>query len=138
MCSRFYWPNGVYPHPNDCSMFISCSNNITAELDCPNGTVFNPIKRQCDNPLNVPMCLPQGIGKSEFHWFYENIKHIRDRSNIGLHHFWRFLTPSPPILHLTYTRPTPPPCKLTLKLYSLYTCIYIRYRKKTKKNKKQI
>ena len=41
----------------------------------------------------------------------------RDRSNISLHQFWRFLT-CPPFLHITYTRP-PPPCKLTLKPFSL-------------------
>lgn len=60
VCKEFSWPTGVYPHPSDCAQFIQCSNGITAELDCPNGTVFNPVTRVCDDVANVPVC--QGTG----------------------------------------------------------------------------
>jgi len=56
VCAKFSWPTGVYPHPTDCTQFIQCSNGITNEIDCPNGTLFNPILRVCDNPVNVPIC----------------------------------------------------------------------------------
>merc|ERR1712121_214486 len=56
ICQQLLWPNGLYPHPDNCDHFIQCSNNITSQLACPITTWFNPITRRCDAPANVPQC----------------------------------------------------------------------------------
>lgn len=45
--------DGLYPHPNDCRKYLSCSNRMTSILDCSMGTAFNRAKRACDWSQNV-------------------------------------------------------------------------------------
>ena len=45
--------NGVYGHPRVCEKFISCSNNMIYEMDCPANLQFNRDTKNCDWPRNV-------------------------------------------------------------------------------------
>ena len=45
--------DGKYPIPRICTGFVSCSGGVTRHEMCPNGTLFNPVKRICDLPHNV-------------------------------------------------------------------------------------
>lgn len=49
-------PNGLFPDPCDCAKFYQCANDVAYPNTCPPGLVFNPIKGQCDYPINVPGC----------------------------------------------------------------------------------
>ncbi|KAL9980126.1 hypothetical protein ACROYT_G008671 [Oculina patagonica] len=50
-CGRM--KDGNYPIPRICTGFVSCSGGVTRHEMCPNGTLFNPVKRFCDLPQNV-------------------------------------------------------------------------------------
>lgn len=41
-------PDGDYSHPSDQTKFIKCAHGIEYIFNCPNGLVFNFLKRQCD------------------------------------------------------------------------------------------
>ena len=45
--------NGLYPHPNDCTKWIHCSNDIPYVKDCPADLHFNPILLVCDWPKDA-------------------------------------------------------------------------------------
>ncbi|XP_076065205.1 protein obstructor-E-like [Oratosquilla oratoria] len=46
-----------YPKDNDCRYFYVCFQGRHPRISgCPQGTVFNPGKLSCDDPLNVPGC----------------------------------------------------------------------------------
>lgn len=40
--------NGLFPHPYDCTKFISCFNGNGREMICPRGSYFNPKYKACD------------------------------------------------------------------------------------------
>lgn len=44
---------GIFPHPDDCSKFIKCSNGEPSTFQCGNGTVYNPNREYCDWKRNV-------------------------------------------------------------------------------------
>ena len=46
-------PDGVYPHPDNCRMFIECIGGYGLEESCPTGLLFNPDTIVCDDPRNV-------------------------------------------------------------------------------------
>jgi hypothetical protein len=46
-------PNGVYPHPNDCSLFVVCVDGYSRLSNCPDPLLFNPEAGKCDFPENV-------------------------------------------------------------------------------------
>lgn len=46
---------GLFPHPNDCTKFLSCANSITSILQCPAPLYFDPVLRIC-NFLNLVSC----------------------------------------------------------------------------------
>ncbi|XP_048587237.1 von Willebrand factor A domain-containing protein 7 [Nematostella vectensis] len=46
--------NGYYAHPENCKMYITCSNGITYERQCPAGLNWNDAKKLCDWPKNAP------------------------------------------------------------------------------------
>merc|ERR1712126_478336 len=54
-CSCFTCPSpdGIYPHPGDCSAFFQCSGGISFLQACPAGLKFNPSGSYCDWPQNV-------------------------------------------------------------------------------------
>ncbi|EDO35848.1 predicted protein, partial [Nematostella vectensis] len=41
-------------HPENCKMYITCSNGITYERQCPAGLNWNDAKKLCDWPKNAP------------------------------------------------------------------------------------
>lgn len=41
------------PHPTNCSKFLSCSNGIYAEMECPARLQFNDVKKICDWPAEA-------------------------------------------------------------------------------------
>ncbi|MCP2276178.1 Chitin binding Peritrophin-A domain-containing protein [Nocardia amikacinitolerans] len=42
--------NGKYPHPEDNTKYITCSNGVTYVTDCPAGLRFDPESQTCDWP----------------------------------------------------------------------------------------
>ncbi|XP_069125631.1 acidic mammalian chitinase-like [Argopecten irradians] len=40
-------PAGTYPHPTDCSKFIQCANDLTYEMSCSPGTLFDSGNLAC-------------------------------------------------------------------------------------------
>jgi hypothetical protein len=53
---------GVFPHPSDCSKFISCTGGTSAieVFDCPEPLLFDPILLKCNLPqlVNCTSVLP--------------------------------------------------------------------------------
>ncbi|VDN82685.1 unnamed protein product, partial [Brugia pahangi] len=47
-------PNGLFPHPTDCHLFIQCSNNNAHVKQCPATTFFNEANKACDHMTNAP------------------------------------------------------------------------------------
>lgn len=45
--------DGNYPIPQICTGYVSCLGGITRHKLCPSGTLFNPLKKFCDLPVNV-------------------------------------------------------------------------------------
>ena len=43
-------PNGIFPHPMDCTLYCYCENYEAYEWKCPSGLYYNPSKRICDSP----------------------------------------------------------------------------------------
>ena len=43
----------LMPHPTSCSMFLTCSNNMEYEMDCPQSLWFGFDQQYCDYPENV-------------------------------------------------------------------------------------
>ncbi|CAG8672316.1 13559_t:CDS:1, partial [Ambispora leptoticha] len=41
------------PIEGDCSKFVTCSNGIAYEMDCPLGLHFNDVLKVCDWPANA-------------------------------------------------------------------------------------
>jgi hypothetical protein len=52
----------LYPHPDDCSMYIRCYNGEPVELSCPEGLHFNAVLQICDWPQNA-QCSTEGGSK---------------------------------------------------------------------------
>lgn len=49
--------HGAYlPDDGNCSIFYRCVWDRLVQMNCPNGTVFNPTLSVCDWPANVPKC----------------------------------------------------------------------------------
>jgi len=46
-------PNGLFPHPHECSKYLQCDHNSLFTRTCGPGTVFNPLNSVCDWPYNV-------------------------------------------------------------------------------------
>ncbi|XP_069970434.1 antigen WC1.1 [Penaeus vannamei] len=46
-------PNGLFPHPQDCSKYLNCAGGRVFEQACGPGTVFNPAISACDWPSAV-------------------------------------------------------------------------------------
>ncbi|XP_021960144.1 uncharacterized protein LOC110856009 isoform X2 [Folsomia candida] len=46
-------PNGVHPHPQDCSLFITCVNEELAVSGCQIPLLFDPALLQCNLPESV-------------------------------------------------------------------------------------
>lgn len=46
-------PNGLHPHPTDCSYFYNCANNQGGAVPCGSGTYYNPVNQVCDWPYNL-------------------------------------------------------------------------------------
>jgi len=46
-------PDGNYPHPTNCTKFITCSNQRKYEMNCPHGLHFNSNLLMCDYPANA-------------------------------------------------------------------------------------
>uniref|UniRef100_A0A1I7W1Y9 Chitin-binding type-2 domain-containing protein n=2 Tax=Loa loa TaxID=7209 RepID=A0A1I7W1Y9_LOALO len=44
-------PNGLFPHPSDCHLFIQCSNNYLHVMHCPPTTFFNDEVKSCDHMM---------------------------------------------------------------------------------------
>ncbi|CAK8677289.1 unnamed protein product [Clavelina lepadiformis] len=47
---------GPMAKPGDCNNFYQCGAGILYTMPCAPGTVFNPDKKSCDWPYNVPGC----------------------------------------------------------------------------------
>ncbi|CAG9538281.1 unnamed protein product [Cercopithifilaria johnstoni] len=47
--------NGLFPHPNDCHLFIHCANNYPHVKQCPQRTFFNNNVKVCDHLVNAPV-----------------------------------------------------------------------------------
>ncbi|EJW73471.1 hypothetical protein WUBG_15625, partial [Wuchereria bancrofti] len=47
-------PNGLFPHPTDCHLFIQCGNNNAYVMQCPATTFFNDAIKVCDHMTNAP------------------------------------------------------------------------------------
>ena len=45
--------DGNYPIPQICTGYVSCLGGVTRHKLCPSGTLFNPLKKFCDLPVNV-------------------------------------------------------------------------------------
>ena len=43
-------PNGDYFHPRECTKFITCSNQLAYERNCPSGLHFDSKHRICNYP----------------------------------------------------------------------------------------
>jgi hypothetical protein len=46
-------PDGFYPHPESCDLYISCRLGNNEVHTCPTGLLFDPVGRQCTVPENV-------------------------------------------------------------------------------------
>jgi len=46
-------PDGFYPHPTDCSMWIGCRAGLPIYFSCPDGLLYNPETGVCDDPDQV-------------------------------------------------------------------------------------
>lgn len=46
-------PDGNYPHPHDCSLFLVCYDEIMEIYKCPPPLLFDPINRNCNLPQLV-------------------------------------------------------------------------------------
>uniref|UniRef100_A0A182QJR7 Chitin-binding type-2 domain-containing protein n=1 Tax=Anopheles farauti TaxID=69004 RepID=A0A182QJR7_9DIPT len=57
--------DGFFPHPTECTMYISCYGGISYEMTCPDGKYFNSTELVCDKKENVQCvvnnCPPEGI-----------------------------------------------------------------------------
>ncbi|XP_055628287.1 peritrophin-1-like [Toxorhynchites rutilus septentrionalis] len=42
-----------FPHPTDCSKFLTCSWGQLVEQSCPAGQLWNDARKYCDFPANV-------------------------------------------------------------------------------------
>lgn len=42
--------DGVYPHPQDCSLFIGCADERVHIYQCPTPLLFDPVTGRCDLP----------------------------------------------------------------------------------------
>ncbi|XP_077979894.1 uncharacterized protein LOC144435192 isoform X3 [Glandiceps talaboti] len=49
-------PDGLYPHPTDCTKYINCGSGLEYVSSCQTGLLFNPRQLNCDWPQNVPEC----------------------------------------------------------------------------------
>ncbi|EJW84938.1 hypothetical protein WUBG_04148 [Wuchereria bancrofti] len=47
-------PNGLFPHPTDCHLFIFCGNSNAYVKQCPANTFFNDAIKVCDHMTNAP------------------------------------------------------------------------------------
>jgi len=52
--------DGLYPHPQDCSLYIICNDWELYVSRCPAPLLFNRVERRCDFPQNVE-CPTGGI-----------------------------------------------------------------------------
>lgn len=74
-------PDGLAPHPSDCSKFLNCYRGYPAVQTCGPGTVFNPKILTCDWPHNVNCNQDQSFsGKS--------CKMLRSLSCLSKVNFW--------------------------------------------------
>jgi chitinase len=46
-------PDGLYPYPGNCTMYIQCSNEIAHDMPCPQGTYWDTIKLKCNWPSDL-------------------------------------------------------------------------------------
>ena len=50
--------DGNYPIPQICTGYVLCSGRLTRHVVCPDGTLFNAVKKICDLPQNIDsVCL---------------------------------------------------------------------------------
>jgi hypothetical protein len=52
--------NGNHLHPQDCSLYIICRNEVTHVFKCPMPLLFNPKTSSCDFPDNVECLVVSG------------------------------------------------------------------------------
>ncbi|XP_035710045.1 uncharacterized protein LOC118436330 [Folsomia candida] len=57
-------PNGLYPHPTDCAMYIGCHDGELLVFSCPPPLLFDPVKKACDFP-DVVDCDLTCVGKPD-------------------------------------------------------------------------
>jgi len=46
-------PDGQYPHPNDCALFVICKDENLEVFQCPSPLLFNPETSRCEFPESV-------------------------------------------------------------------------------------
>ncbi|VBB33963.1 unnamed protein product [Acanthocheilonema viteae] len=47
-------PSGLFPHPDDCHLFLHCAHNYPHVMECPAATFFNEKYKVCDHQRNAP------------------------------------------------------------------------------------
>ena len=57
-------PNGKYNHPSRCDSYVLCSNGVPELMECYSGLHYDPIRRECVDPVDVS-CLKM-VGETLF------------------------------------------------------------------------
>lgn len=73
-------PNGEYPHPHDCSLFIICRDGDANLYKCPPPLLFDPILSACNFPDDVDCYSVKHI--FDRNQFYELNKYIKFLKNV--------------------------------------------------------